>query len=410
MRARAVILVLVIAGPARAAPLPPLTLDWALRTARQANPELRALAAERAGAWERVPQARALEDPSLAVQLWNFPFTRRPGAGSMVMAQLAQPLPFPGKRRLRGEVADASARLAGERVRSREVELAAEVKRLYYQLWTNRAARDVNRRNAALLEELRGAALARVETGAGSLSDVLRIETEQARLGTDLSVLRRDREVLAAALNVRLGREAAGPLGEPVEHFPPLPAASYPALLASAERQRPELRAAALEVSRAEAQTALARRSRYPDLTPMLMYMHDLEMGAAWGATLGVAIPIWSGQKQGRAVREALAMATAARERERAARLEVERQVREAQATAASAAERLELIHKQVLPRALASLQSVRADYVAGRGSLTALLDARRLLQDLELERERARAEAAIAAAELERALGGRLP
>jgi outer membrane protein, heavy metal efflux system len=399
--------VLILAGTAAAEPL---TLSWALKTAREANPEVRALAAERAAAWERVPQARAFEDPTLAVQLWNFPFTRKPGAGSMVMVQVAQPLPFPGKRDLRAEVAGASARVAGESVRMRQLELAAEVKRLYYQLWTNRAARSLNQRNSELLEQLRKTALARVSAGTGAVTDVLRLETEQARLRADLSTLRRDREALAAALNVRLGRKALAPLGEPVEDFPTEPSRSYPALLAAAERQRPDLRAAGLESGRAESQIALARRNRYPDFMPMLMFMQDIEMGSSWGATLGVGVPIWSAAKQGRAVREATETAAAARERQHGARLEVERQVREASASAASAAERLQLLRTQVIPRARAALEAMRADYVASREGLTALLDGRRTLQDLELELEKARAEVAMTRAELERAVGGTLP
>jgi outer membrane protein, heavy metal efflux system len=400
--------VLLWAG--RAAAETPLTLSWALKTAREANPEVRALAAERAAAWERVPQARALEDPTLAVQLWNFPFTRKPGMGSMVMVQVAQTLPFPGKRDLRAEVAGASARVAGETVRMRQLELATEVKRLYYQLWTNRAARSLNQRNSELLEQLRKTALTRVASGIGGVTDVLRLETEQARLRTDLASLRRDREVLAAALNVRLGREASAPIGEPVEDFPPEPARSYAALLAAAERQRPDLRSASLESGRAESQIALARRSCYPDFMPSLMFMQDIELGSSWGATLGVGVPIWSAGKQARAVREATETAAAARERQHAARLEIERQVREASASASSAAERLRLLRTQVIPRARAALEAMRADYVASREGLTALLDGRRTLQDLELELERARAEVATTRAELERAVGGALP
>jgi outer membrane protein TolC len=62
------------------------------------------------------------------------------------------------------------------------------------------------------------------------------------------------------------------------------------------------------------------------------------------------------------------------------------------------------------MPRARAALDAIRSDYVAGREGLTALLDARRALQDLELELERARAEAAQAQAELQRSVGGSLP
>ncbi len=401
--------VLLWAGVSAAEP-PPLTLAWALKTARAANPELHALVAERTAAWERVPQAQALDDPSVAVQLWNFPFTRRPGAGSMVMVQISQPLPFPGKRALRAEVAGASARVAGEAVRTRQVELVAEVKRLYYQLWINRAARDINGRNRELLQQMRKAALAHLATSTGSVTDVLRIETELARLHTDLANLKRDRQIAAAALNARLGHEAATPLGEPVDDFAPPLSLKYSALLAAAERQRPDLRAFGIEVGRSESQVALARRNRYPDFMPMVMFMQDIEMGSAWGATLGIGIPIWSGQKQGRAVREMSAAAVAARERQRAARLEIERHVRQAQAGFESAAERLRLLRDQVIPKARASLASIRADYVASRENLTALLDGRRVLQDLELEEKRARAEVEQARAELERAVGGKLP
>jgi outer membrane protein TolC len=403
-------LALLSAGGTAAAEPPALTLTWVLAEARAANPEVRALDAERLAAWERVPQARALEDPTFGVQLWSFPFDRRPGSGSMVMLQLSQPLPWPGKRALRGAVAEASARIAGQSVRSRQVEVVAEAKRLYYLLWANHAARAINQRNQSLVEQVRRAALARVPTGGAGVADVLRSETEKARLRTDFVNLAREREALAAGLNVRLGRPADAPLGEPVEWFPPPAVLDYAALVAAAERQRPDLRATGIEVDRAESQIALARRNRYPDFVPSIMYMQDVQLGPSWGAMLGVTIPLWSGQKQSRAVREMSATATAARARLRAAHLEIGRQVREALVGYESAAERVRLLRDEVVPKARTALAATLAGYVTGRESLTAVLDGRRVLQDLELEQERARAEVEQARAELERAVGGQLP
>ncbi|HEY3359306.1 MAG TPA: TolC family protein [Polyangia bacterium] len=404
-----VVVALLESGAAVAQEAPPLTLGWTLEELRAHNPELRALAAERVAAWERVPQAQALEDPTFSVQLWNFPFDRRPGAGSMIMYQLSQPLPFPGKRALRGAVAESGARLAAENVRTREYEVIAQAKRLYYQLWANRVARDINRRNQELLEQFRKAALGRVSTGSAGIADVLRAETEKARLATELVNLGRDRRALVAQLNARLGRPADAPLGEPVDFFQSPVAYAYADLLVAAVRQRPDLRAAGLELERAERQVALARRNRYPDFMPNVMLMQDLEMGLSWGGMIGVTIPIWAGQKQSRAVKEMSAMALAARERQVAARLEIESQVRAALAGFESAAERVRLLRDEVVPKARTTLDAVLAAYVTGRESLTAVLDSRRVLQDLELEHERARAEAEQARAELERAVGGEL-
>lgn len=409
LRGTALWLVL-LAQPAAGQEAPPLTLAWALEVAREANPELRALAAERAASWERVPQARALEDPSFALQLWNFPFDRRPGAGSMIMYQLTQPLPYPGKRALRGAVAEAGARVTGENARTREYELIAEVKRLYYQLWVNRAARDINRRNQDLLEQFRKAALGRVGTGGASIADVLRAETEKARLATDLLNLGRDWRAIAAALNARLGRPAGAPLGEPAEYFPALAPYDRASLIAAAAEQRPDLRAAGLELRRTEGQVALARRNRYPDFMPTVMLMQDIEMGLSWGAMVGVTIPIWMSQKQDRAVRESTALGRAARERQVAARLELESQVQAALAAYDSASQRVRLLRDEVVPKARTALDAILAGYVTGRDGLTSVLDGRRVLQDLELEYERARAEVEQARAELERAAGGTLP
>jgi outer membrane protein, heavy metal efflux system len=133
-------------------------------------------------------------------------------------------------------------------------------------------------------------------------------------------------------------------------------------------------------------------------------------MGPAWGGMVGVTIPIWSGQKQNRAVLEMSATASAARARQRVAHLEIGRQVREALASFESAAERVRLLREDVVPKARTALEATVAGYVTGRESLTAVLDGRRVLQDLELEHERARAEVEQTRAELERAVGGHLP
>jgi hypothetical protein len=86
-----------------------LILPWLIEELSRANPELQALAAERQAAWQRVPQARAYDDPSFGVQLWRFPLGNGFTDDSMVMYQWTQPLPFPGKRRLRGAAAEAVA-------------------------------------------------------------------------------------------------------------------------------------------------------------------------------------------------------------------------------------------------------------------------------------------------------------
>src|SRR5215468_1601576 len=88
---------------------PPLHLPALLEDARQRNPELRAAEAQAQAAASSVSPAGALDDPLLMVQYWNGPvdFSVVP-----IMVQLTQTFPLGGKRRAKGEAADADARTA----------------------------------------------------------------------------------------------------------------------------------------------------------------------------------------------------------------------------------------------------------------------------------------------------------
>lgn len=102
-------------GPA-AAPLG-ASLSGLLSYAREHNPELGVRKFEAQAARERVEPAAALPDPRFELELMDFTNTVNSGrAPSLLPGQVGntryrvvQPLPFWGKRELRGEVAEALA-------------------------------------------------------------------------------------------------------------------------------------------------------------------------------------------------------------------------------------------------------------------------------------------------------------
>jgi len=140
-----------------------------VQEAMERNPEIqaarRAIQAKRA----RVPQAGAWPDPKLSISYAGNvvpPFTVMPGDPSSVRQVMAeQEIPYPGKTRLRTEIAsrDADAEaLAYEAVWRR---IAAEVKQAYFDLWFTDQSVSTLHKERELLEKFEKIAEIRYSVG-----------------------------------------------------------------------------------------------------------------------------------------------------------------------------------------------------------------------------------------------------
>ncbi len=134
---------------------------------------------------ERVPQASALPDPSLSLGIQNDGF-RKLQVGTMetsyYQVMLTQPLPWPGKRGLRGEIAKLeveASRWSSSRAR---LSLIADVKRAYFGLLLVRGQLDLLDQQELFWQKASDITRVRYEVGQGSQADVLRAQLEQNRL------------------------------------------------------------------------------------------------------------------------------------------------------------------------------------------------------------------------------------
>jgi outer membrane protein TolC len=133
-----------------------------------------------------------------------------------------------------------------------------------------------------------------------------------------------------------LNRLAAREQGTPVELAADILEMDTPGppteteLLGDLKARNPEWLGASADVQAAEASLRSAKMDRYPDFRAGMGVSKMGPMPPAWKAEVGVALPIWSGRKQGRAVaaarsalggaesvRAGLALALAAKSRER---------------------------------------------------------------------------------------------
>src|SRR5262245_23423492 len=93
-----------------------LKLDAVLAYAQEHNPAIRAAQSRLVAAQAQPAQVSALEDPTFTYEGFNIPENFDLTRTDSNILKLSQKFPFPGKRRLRGEVATHEVAIAREEV------------------------------------------------------------------------------------------------------------------------------------------------------------------------------------------------------------------------------------------------------------------------------------------------------
>lgn len=342
----------------------------------------------------RYPQDTALSDPELGYGVGPASF----GASSVRAAHrvdLAQEIPFPGKRGLRGEIALAEAEAAAGEYAAAQQRLASIAAEAIADWWLAERALALNREDAELLAERGGAAFARYESGEVGQEALLANDLASARADERELALRSQRDLARERLNLLLHRPLGAALPAPDALALDTPTAmNSDDDLASAIARRPELRAADARLRAREAAVALAEREFLPDFTLMASYdgfWQESELRPLIG--MRIPIPLQLGKRRA-ALEEAQArLEGAAAEREHLAE-ELRYAAESARTRAAEARARVVLIRDRLVPAARDQANAQRAAFEAGRASFADWLDAER--EEREIALDAARAEAAL--------------
>ena len=380
-------------GPAGAAPPPQaqaptentITLDDLVREALARNPAVQAAGHQVAARRARVPQARALPDPKLSVG-WAgniAPFAVQTGDPASYRGVSAmQEIPYPGKLKLRGEIAGSEAgaeEADAEAVRRR---VTSEVKAAYYEYFFAQKAAEITLQNKALLEKLAKIAEVRYQVGKGLQTDVLRAQTEISLLDQRLTLLDAQKKVAQARLNALLFRDPEAPLGPAAGFEPSKLGFSLAALSQMARQSDPGLARGQRQIERSQYALALARKDAYPDLDVGYMYQQRPMLPDMHGFTFTLSIPVFYKSKQKQAIREA-GEEQAAAERDRDSRqADLSFELKQQYLAAKASEELMRLYSEAIVPQSSLALESAMAAYQVGNldflslmGNFTTVLD-----------------------------------
>lgn len=382
-------------GVARAAE--ELSLHEAVSEALSANPNLAAIQA-RANALSEIPdQLEALPDPRLLVNIVNLPldsFSFSQEAMTQFQVGISQALPYPGKLALRSRVASFEAGAAEADVDVRRLQLARDVRTVWWNLFYLDRALDVLMRNRALLQQIINVAETRYQVGQGQQQDILLAQLELSRLSDSVIRIENMRENEGTRLNVLLGRSTDDGIKLPVSVVESLPVLKpVQALQETASAAHPRLSAQQKRMHAARSRVELAKKDYAPDFQLGAIYglrngdnpdgSSRVDMGSI---LLSMNLPVYSGAKQDRAVDQRNAEWVQQKYQLQDQRNEVASQVQQAINDYQRAAEQVQLFRQQIIPQANQTVEAMLAGYQVGKVDFLSLLRSQTTLYNYETQ------------------------
>ena len=364
-----------------------------LTEAEQNNPQIQAVRQGWQAAKQVPSQVSALPDPQFNLQQVNVG-SPRPFAGytnsdfAYIGFGVSQDFPYPGKLRLKGEIAKRDADIGQRQYESVRRSILAGVKAAYFQLAYLSKTLGIIESDGELLQQVEKAADARYRSGMGNQHDVLQAQVERTKLLREITMHHLEVAKLQAQIKQLLNRPQTSPDIEP-SALPetPLPY-TFEELLSATKAQNPEISGAEKIVERQKLQVDLAHKDFYPDFNVQYMWQRTdpTQFRAYYMLSFGVRVPIYRGSKQ----RPELAQAEAELNRSRS-ESDVQSQqgafeVRSQYETAQKTAELLTIYREGLLPQARSGFQAGIAAYQNNRQDFQTLLTS--FLEVLHLDEE----------------------
>jgi outer membrane protein TolC len=273
------------------------------------NPEILA-AQKRYEAARQVPsQAASLPDPMLSLG-YNSVGSPRPFAGigqepvANAGIMVSQRFPFPGKRKLRGEIAERDAEAEFQQYQAVQLSVLARLKQAYYRLDNTYTVEGVLERNRDLLRKFLRISEARYSVGKAAQQDIFKAQTQLSILETRIERVRQERSSREGEINALLGRPPDSPMRRPVPAEPAPLALTLDDLVRAARENSPLLRREQKMIERTQLAVNLARKDYYPDYTLSGGYFHMGSMPSMYMARVDFELPVYFWRKQRAGVAE----------------------------------------------------------------------------------------------------------
>lgn len=335
------------------------------------NPEVVAAQKRYEAARQRPTQESSLPDPTI-----SFGYTSvgnpLPGAGlgtqvlSNIGLMVSQEVPYPGKLKLRGEMASKEAEAAFQEYEGVQLGVISALKQAYYRLQYTYAATGLLTRNRELLNQLLKVTEARYSVGKAAQQDVFKAQTEISIVETRLVKLEQERLSREAEIDSVLNRLPGTPIRRPEDVKPAELTVTLEDLYAAAQQNSPILRRDQNMIERSQLAVDSARKQYYPDVTLSGGYFNQGSMPPMYQFQAGVKVPLYFWRKQRAGVNEQVSTLAEARRTYEATDQSVHYRIKEDYTMVQASAKLMKLYMQTVVLQGNLALESSLSTYETG--------------------------------------------
>ena len=346
-------------------------LPGLLAEALRANPEILSAQKRYEASRQRPTQVSSLPDPMLSPG-YNSNGAPWPGARlgteptSNIGIMLSQEIPFPGKRKLAGDMAVKESEAEWQQYQQVQLGVVSRLKQAHYRRAYAFATVEVIDRNLELLRKFLRITEARYSVGKAAQQDVFKAQTQISILETKRVQLEREKRAREAEIVSLVNRPPGSSIARPASLRPvPIPA-KLEELYAAARQNSPMLRRDEKMIQRAELALNMARKEYYPDVTLNGGYYNMGRMPDMYMFRADFKVPLYFFRKQRAAVTEQAQGIVQTRKTFEATNQTLHFRIQDDYLMAQTSEQLVRLYSQTVIPQASLALEASLSSYETG--------------------------------------------
>jgi outer membrane protein TolC len=397
----------------------PRDLHDLIAEALKANAEVKQMRSLHSASQETIKSAGALEDPEIGFTLKDIPtdnWAQNQEPMTQKMLELSQKFPFPGKRRLRSEVAEEQARSDGYLYRDKANEVRAKVVIGYWNLSLACTNFDLTRKNKQFWEQVVQVAETRYSVGRGQQADVLQAQVELGNYLDRLFQWTQKQESIRADLNALRSQPPQTPINRPQSLRSRSFNVTLDELLDQA-KTRPQLQALKAIIAKQEKAVDLAKKEYFPDARVILAYGFretlagvNQKQADMFSSTVMFNVPLWHGSKIKPRIREEQAKENAAKEAHQSAWNQLAALIKDRHAKLQRLTQQITLMDQGIIPQARQAASASLSSYQVGALDFAQLYQSQIAVYNAEMQLQEYLKDFEENWAELEWLVGQELP
>ncbi len=372
-----------------------LILDDLIKIAKEKNPRLRSLYSAIQVDSAKIPQAGALPDPILSLNILNLPtnsftFDQEPMTGKQIA--LKQLFPFPGKLGLKEDISSEGTAISRANYQEYQNQMIKDLKIGYYDLYIVDKSIEITDKNQQLLKQFTEIAESKYKVGKGLQQDVLKAQVELSKMIDRLIQLEQKRAVKQAQINTILNQPVNMPLGTPEEPEFTMLDKTLDTLQIIAKINRPLLMGWESMKKQSSLKVDLAKKDYWPNFGVFLAYTQrdELQNGNPGydfvSGGISLSLPIYSGSKQSKKVEETTYSKSMVDERYQQILNQVYFELENKLTSVEKNAKLVELYKTGIIPQASQSLESAMIGYQTDKVDFLTLINNQITLFNYELD------------------------